>query len=631
MHKFYNAGKVYEISKGQFQWEGSTDTGHQDGTGKVILDQGAYGYGFAIEGKTDKLKYYCITVDGVTGTDLTCAVDYNVIENETLVAARKITRPLKNGVNLIPTENNGFNNIGVTFTGSNGSSLSVKKMELREKAPIFTWGKALKYSAIYGGLYILASGLFYLLYRLLRKRFGGWNLYGVVIDTLQGIYQALYDTCKRFFDLKNRAAFRTALFFIMFAYSVVIEMRGAYYEYFKYHMVIYAAILILLICTSLPERCSRKNWNNSLAWAWVTLWVMACASDFFIKNEYRYIGYLMLIVLGCFFFVWSNMKQPEAVIRDFARAIHLLFICIVIFCLLFRPELEGMRYSGLFKNPSIFCLNLGTITVVVLGELEHRFKASEPLRRMLPYLLELCLVLAFCWKSQSATASIAIVVVGAIWLFKMITEANRCDRKKKLLVIIALFLVLMVPTYAGVTAGLKHLPEKLGTTIVYDGEVPVARVTLAEEAYAGELMDKIQQTRLGQKFTSGNLNTILSGREYYYKAYLRSMNLIGHGKRVEAWGRGRQAHNSIIAIAYRYGIFAAVPYLIMLVAAIARTYRYSKRKGAYASIPFYVCLSSILMSLADNVEQPFIWLPWMGLYIMMGICFGEDRMTDHTK
>ena len=109
------------------------------------------------------------------------------------------------------------------------------------------------------------------------------------------------------------------------------------------------------------------------------------------------------------------------------------------------------------------------------------------------------------------------------------------------------------------------------------------------------------------------------------------MNLIGHGKRVEAWGRGRQAHNSIIAIAYRYGIFAAVPYLIMLVAAIARTYRYSKRKGAYASIPFYVCLSSILMSLADNVEQPFIWLPWMGLYIMMGICFGEDRMTDHTK
>lgn len=38
-------------------------------------------------------------------------------------------------------------------------------------------------------------------------------------------------------------------------------------------------------------------------------------------------------------------------------------------------------------------------------------------------------------------------------------------------------------------------------------------------------------------------------------------------------------------------------------------------------MPFYVCLSTIVMSMVDNVELPFIWLPWFGLYLMMGVVF----------
>lgn len=94
------------------------------------------------------------------------------------------------------------------------------------------------------------------------------------------------------------------------------------------------------------------------------------------------------------------------------------------------------------------------------------------------------------------------------------------------------------------------------------------------------------------------------------------------------WGHRRKPHNSILGIAYTYGVFAAVPYIIMLIATIERTFRYSRRNMKYSSVPFYVCLSLIMMSLSDNVEQPFVWLPWIGLYFMMGIVFDNSQLLN---
>lgn len=95
------------------------------------------------------------------------------------------------------------------------------------------------------------------------------------------------------------------------------------------------------------------------------------------------------------------------------------------------------------------------------------------------------------------------------------------------------------------------------------------------------------------------------------------MNLFGHKENPRMWGRRILPHNAILGIAHRYGIFTSVPYIIMLTMVIVTTYRYSKKKISYAAVPFYVCLSTIVMSMADNVEQPFVWLPWFGLYLII--------------
>ena len=85
------------------------------------------------------------------------------------------------------------------------------------------------------------------------------------------------------------------------------------------------------------------------------------------------------------------------------------------------------------------------------------------------------------------------------------------------------------------------------------------------------------------------------------------MNLVGHKDRPVMWGHRRQPHNAVLGIAYNYGVFTAVPYLIMLIAVVERTFRYSRRKGQLASVPFYVCTFSILASIA-NVNHFFTLL-----------------------
>ena len=190
--------------------------------------------------------------------------------------------------------------------------------------------------------------------------------------------------------------------------------------------------------------------------------------------------------------------------------------------------------------------------------------------------------------------------------------------------IIICAVVLVIPVYLSLDWGVKHIPQSLGTSVNFEGEQPIARRQFGMVAYASDLKQKFDESRIGQKLGKASLSGILSGRDYYYRTYLRDMNLLGHKENPQMWGKRRLPHNAVLGIAHRYGIFTSGPYILMLVMVIIRTFRYSKKETPYASVPFYVCLISIVMSMADNVEQPFVWLPWIGLYLMMGAVFDDE-------
>lgn len=626
----YDVGKVYEIQDNIYKTAIVRDKGHQESTGKAVLDQGLYEYGIWIKKNKNQYNYFCVQLKDLSTETVEWIIDYKVVKDDKIKNSEKVFYSLHNGMNVISVPHNSFNLISIEIRGENGSSFYVEKMQLRETKPIFDANRALKIMLVSYLMYLLISVILMLCWSKMGISLDihGW------IDVLQEIYIAF---AKRFqktmqrFSLSQgiRNGMITFLFVLMFLYNVWVEISQTYYTRFKYHVVVYIFLLLAITILSIGSALKKKKWNNTLVWSWLILWTMACASDFLLPKNFRFIGYVMVFVVGFFVFVWNNMEKPDALIKNFTRAVHIFLFVITVFCLLCRPEVageSGLRYSGISKNPSVFALYLGTVFSVILGEIENSIKKNHWIRNIFFYILEGCIVLTFCWKAQSVCPLLCMTGISFIWFVRMLwyTKKNNCRKILARIVICAV--ILIIPVYAGLDWGVKHIPQVLGISVTFEGEEPIARQQYGMVVYANDLKEKFDESRIGQKFNMSSLSGILSGRDFYYRGYLREMNLFGHKENPEMWGSRRKPHNAVLGIAHRYGVFTSVPYILMLVMVIIRTFRYSKKEVPYAAVPFYVCLSSIAMSMADNVEQPFVWLPWIGLYLMMGIAFDDENV-----
>lgn len=614
----FDTGDVYEINETIYKSEYSNTSGQQDNGGNILFKLGSYGYGISIVGNKNNWKYFCFSADNVNDQTIKITISFHRQKNNVIKSNYQETYILEDGLNIYPVPNNSFNKIQLEFKGNPGNSFRIKKMELREKLPASNLNEILKvFLPLFLGYFII---LWFLTsaFRKLKYNIYSW------IEVLQGIYILVSDQFRKIklYQKGNlRKYIRQTCFLLMFVYSVFVEISQNYYEKFKYHLVIYLILILIISVVSIEKSSGKKNWNNPLVWGWFVLCILMCISDFFTPKDFQFFGYGLLIVFGFYIFIWNNMQNPEELISDFNRSVHIFFIGILIFCLLFRPELDSARYSGISKNPSIFALYLVTIGATILGSLDNQIRNDKKWLNIILYIVEGCAVFTLIWKTQSAGPLLCVSIIAFIWLFRTHLYARKKQLKLMMVKLILTAVLCLIPVYAGLTWGLNHIPQSVNHTITFEGESPVAKTIYGNVAYAADLGDTLKETRLGQKFSSMTLSGIFSGRNYYYKTYLRNMNLIGHEDRPVMWGHRRLPHNAVIGIAYTYGIFAAIPYIIMLIAIIERTFKYSKNNIKYASLPFYVCLSSIIMAMSDNVEQPFVWLPWMGLYLMMGVAF----------
>lgn len=87
-------------------------------------------------------------------------------------------------------------------------------------------------------------------------------------------------------------------------------------------------------------------------------------------------------------------------------------------------------------------------------------------------------------------------------------------------------------------------------------------------------------------------------------------------------------HNGFIQILYRYGIFAIVPYLLMVLFNSWFAIRYFRRnlfekKYAFFVLSNMVCCNMLL--LVENLERPFVWICWYGMYVVMGVYFDDEK------
>lgn len=618
----YDVGDVYEIQDAYYLSASEQENGHRESSGKVVLDKGEFIYSVNIYGNTDQWNYFCVQLDNLSEETVHWNVSYVLQGNDE--ASESYSYELVEGANYIPVAKNTFNLINIEIIGPDGTSFDITDMQLRENKPVFSWGKAI---AVFAGAFIGFCCLSAFIFVVLKKSKIRCNPY-CWIDILQDLYILIAEQFRKLVSFIPQSGHirnycRTALFLLIFLYSVYVEIAGTYYRSFKYHLVIYAVLLLLIAALSIKASLKKVNWNNPLVWSWLVLFIMTAISDFLVSKFFAYVGYVIILIIGFLIFIWNNMKKSSEIIADFVRAVHLFLVISTLFCLIFRPESGELRYSGFTGNPSIFALYMATCWGVTLGELESRVRKGQQLKKILPYVVELCVIISFCWKSQSAGPVLCMTGMTFIWLFKMVRYTRGKVLRKSLVTVVLSVGILIFPVYGGLTWGLQNISPALEAKVTFEGETQIARTNFGPVVYAAE------QSRLAQKFSSSSLSQILSGRDYYWRTYLRDMNLVGHERNPVMWGHIRLPHNSLLGIAHRYGVFSVVPYVIMLAATIVGTIRFGRKRVRYSTVPFYVCLSSIIMSLFDNVEQPFVWLPWIGMYLMMGCAFANfGKSTD---
>ena len=80
---------------------------------------------------------------------------------------------------------------------------------------------------------------------------------------------------------------------------------------------------------------------------------------------------------------------------------------------------------------------------------------------------------------------------------------------------------------------------------------------------------------------------LFRSRTLYYLDYIREMNLFGHYYHAKNWGDYIYPHNGVLEIMYRYGIFAGIPYVIMVAVSFWYGFMYARKKSNYTAYKIF--------------------------------------------
>lgn len=537
----------------------------------------------------------------------------------------------KKGVQIIPITTEAFSSIHIVIEQQKDVEFSVEKIMLYENQPVFNGKLFAKWFFLYFFIWLI--------FVLICKK-TIWNkLKNVkwykIVEGLQSIYQFIANRCYE----KNGAVLksyhkqvrkiRTLLFLIMFILMTIVDDTSNYKNEGYNYLLAGCVLLILLIgLISIEKPLTKLEWNNHFVTLWLVFWIMACFSDFIVQKDFHYTGYIMLTVVGLLFFIWHNMNAPLEMIQDMRRALEVSFFLAVLFCLFFRPLDPIMRYMGINNNPIPFAIYLTVVLIAYYARVLETLKDKNWNWKNIVYVFAIVIDIYMVWKTQSTFGILAIGMLTFLFLIWIHILWKRTEKKFIIIYLVA-FVICTVPIANMTEWGLMHISDRWGKQIIFiNDELNLAvsyQPPLETTVYAAD-------SRVADKlFQSPNLELLTTGRTLYYKVYLREMNLFGHEESATFFNDKHQAHNAMIMIAYRYGVFAVIPYTLMIVLFIYLSWKNLKKKYRSSDAWFLFAVAAVIsfMMMCDNLEQPFRWVTWPVYFLSMGYFFTDHK--DHKE
>lgn len=616
--EFLDAGRVYDFSRKDLAKSTRSWQYSQEEEGYFIQKQKALNK-WKIDGTESAWEYLYLQIRELSVAEVETLI-YYYSKDGIRVAEQAVQ--LTQGENVVVLEypELGMYRMGIKLCGISGEFISIQSMQLREKANGFSTQRFLKIVAIcYLGFLVMVCMSIYLKRRLhWKSRWKAWG--GAWLGILQFVYRVFSEgLCREVygrttnFQRKNRRRFLFCLLFLWMGTANIVGWLSKA-DSQRYYMIFVISFLVLILVHMWEHPLHEVNWKKPISWAWLWLWLAAMVSDSIVVSHKTGYGAVMLFVCGSFIFVWNNQRKQETVIYEMMQALEIIFGIAVIYCMLFRTKKLTIRYNGVFHNSEEFAMYAVLMLAVFLAECARLFQGKGNLRKSIYYLSGAGISLYFVIRASDEYGYIAAGAVLFLFAIRQIKCKGEWKRNIREIIrhgVIAGtvgFLCVCTVHYAT-----KYLPAYLGTEIEYEDELFISNVTPEEMVAFEELQP-------------GLMDGVVSAKDMEYhmytKNYLRRIGLFGKRGMVKVHRVSVDAYNGYVQIAYQYGIFILIPYLVLQVCMITKGISGIRKESKVTDMwLFMVTIVFLCFCMFGNPENAFGHPLWFCYYVGMGYWF----------
>lgn len=617
--QFYDMGELYDIPSSDYKRE-EENWRYNYSTKLIEVGTGDARHFFENKSLWKNWNYFCLELKNVSQA-IPCQVEVLDRKENTMYT---LERELQNGSNVLTLQ--GGSIYGVYLVIKEPCSFHISRMQFREKLQEFGWQEIL---LTYGVVFAIYLGVLLLFLFIRRnapsesacKNRGCWmekvqEAYSYLLYQAVGARQNLF--------VHTRPQIRRLLFLISLLLVWYLNFSGWKWQILPQRRSVFLLgfMLLLIAFFSGEVRGRTVNWKNPLMYAWLIFWLMCLISEFVVGKLIQNVGIFMLGCMGPLYMAWSSMNKPERLLKDLLAAIRWSYWLACFFCIFFRPYMEGMRYIGIYSNTNLFAGYLVTVNIAFLIRLDENLNKETLKNRMLwNNILALVSLCGFLLLTESITSMAAYVAEWIVFIWKQFpnekTRAYQRNIRRTVVICLCSAVLVGIP---GMWC-LNNIPRLLNTSLSFPGDSYLVRehhLSLVAKADSG---DSGISERILSKIQSGDWDELFTRRTEIWKTYVRHLNLFGHKEYLVCFGYQRtHAHNILLQTMYYYGVFAAVPYLVMLYYSVKYGILaiFNKRRSGFNLFFLMAAVNFIVQGLAEDIMTPYLCISWLVYFIALG-------------
>lgn len=413
----------------------------------------------------------------------------------------------------------------------------------------------------------------------------------------------------------------------------------------KYAMLCGSVIFVLLILIALPSQLKIVKWRLGYGIIWFLFCSYLILSDFLVKKQEPYLGWLLLFGFTMFFFVMHNYQEEEFIWQSIFGGIKLFYLLSIIFSILFRTYNPAYRYMGAFNNPNKLGMFLIIVVVIFLYEVDQYFQGSSSYKKLLLSLAGLSSCGYLLLVAKARTSLIACLVPVLIWfIFRVVQRILNFNKEmgKRLIVLLGSSILMFIFISFTLQKAFEIMPGIVNHPIKFKNDMYDKRDSfIAEETVVNakanverkkvqdkkQFVAKAEEENILSNFFRKIQNipgmySITSGRIGCYRLYSTKLNKFGHEKQniksIDGIRFGH-AHNNFIQIGYDYGVPAMILYALLIVyLGILLLRRMYIEKTSISVFCFLFFVGFCLGTMTEMMLVPFQYITVFGFWILCG-------------